>query len=192
MHVTAYFDFASPWAWVAWNIAPKKLPGITIDWQPIYLRGLETFSKGLPYTSAKLDYLMKDLQRVARHEGVALAPPATFPIDGLTMLRAAFVAKEKNAFERFATMAFRATWAESKPIADKTFVASLLGEAIGATEADALALTTQPHVKDALRDATAAAEKRGVFGVPTFAVGDELFWGNDKLDYVLRAAQAAR
>jgi 2-hydroxychromene-2-carboxylate isomerase len=188
MQVTAYFDFASPWAWVAWNIAPKKLPGITIDWQPIYLRGLETFAKGLPYTSNKLDYLMKDLQRVAKHEGVPLAPPASFPIDGLTMLRASLVAKEKDAFERFTTMAFRATWAESKPIADKTFVASLLGEAIGASGPDALALTAAPHIKDALRDATAVAEKRGVFGVPTYVVGDELFWGNEKLDYVLRAA----
>lgn len=192
MTVTAYFDFASPWAYVAWELAPKRLAGVALDWQPIYLRGLETFAKGLPYTAAKLQYIMRDLVRVAEHEGVALRPPATFPIDGLSALRAAIVAKERGAFDRFASMVFRATWAEAKPTNDKDLVAGLLGEAVGIGADDAVAAMAEQRVKDALRDGTAAAQARGVFGVPTFVVGDELFWGHDRMDYVARAARAAR
>jgi 2-hydroxychromene-2-carboxylate isomerase len=188
--VDFYFDYASPWSYLASEVATRKLPGIAIHHLPIYLRGLETFSKGLPYTGAKLTYLMRDFARCAEHEGVKVTPPASFPIDGLSALRAALVAQERGAEGRYHPAAFRATWAEAKDISKKEEVARLLADALGSTEAEALeAMTAQP-IKDRLRDATVAAEKRGVFGVPTFFAGDEMFWGHDRFDYVARAAAA--
>jgi 2-hydroxychromene-2-carboxylate isomerase len=192
-HVDLYFDYASPWAYLASETVARRLPGVTIAWKPIYLRGLETFSKGLPYTGAKLDYLIKDFTRCTAHEGVPVAPPAAFPLDGLHALRAAYVAMDAGAFDRFHRAMFRAIWAEQRD-AGKETVAAILAEAVGPAVAktadEALAKMSEPAVKERLREATAKAAERGVFGTPTFFVGDEMFWGCDRMDYVARAAAA--
>jgi 2-hydroxychromene-2-carboxylate isomerase len=186
--VALYFDYASPWAYIAEEILARKLPGVTVSHHPIYLRGLETFAKGVPYTGNKLQYVARDAARVAEHEGVLLAPPATFPVDGLHALRAAYVAQDSGAFERYHRAAFRAAWAEQREIGHKEVVARLLADAIGANETTALEAMSAPAIKERLRAATAGAEARGVFGTPTFFVGEEMFWGTDRFDYVARAA----
>jgi 2-hydroxychromene-2-carboxylate isomerase len=188
--VELYFDYASPWAYLANELAARELPGVELDPHPIYLRGLETFAKGLPYSNAKLAYLMRDLERCAAHEGVKLAPPASFPIDGLHALRAALVAQERGAFDRFHGATFRAAWAEAREISTKEGAARLLAEALGATEAEALVAMAAQPIKDRLREATASAQARGAFGVPTFFVDEQMFWGHDRLAYVARAAGA--
>lgn len=189
--VEFYFDYSSPWAYLASQIAPKRLPGAEIAWRPIYLRGTEGFAKGLPYSPAKLQYLVADFARCAAHEGVPFAPPAAFPFDGLAALRAALVAQsalDAPAFERFHHAIFRAIWAEQRDVRPKEKVAALLAEALGSVSTDAaLAKMEEPAVKDRLREATTAATARGLFGVPTLFVGDEMFWGHDRLDYVARA-----
>jgi len=190
--VDLYFDYASPWAYVANELLARKLPGVSVTYHPIYLRGLETFSKGVPYGSAKLAYLARDLTRCAEYESVLLSPPAAFPVDGLHMLRAAYVALESGAFDRYHRAAFRATWAEQKETSKKEVVAPILAAAIGSSEAVALEAMAAQSIKDKLREATAAAETRGVFGTPTFFVGDEMFWGHDRFDYVARALASAR
>lgn len=187
--IELYFDYASPWAYLASELLPRKLPGLAVTYRPIYLRGLETFSKGLPYTGAKLAYLMRDVARCAQYEGVTLAPPASFPVDALQALRGALVAQESGAFDRYHRHAFRAVWTEGRDMTKKEVVAAILAEALGSSEATALEALAAPGVKDRLREATAAAEARGIFGVPTFFVGDEMFWGHDRFDYVARAAK---
>lgn len=186
--VAFYFDYASPWAYLANELLNRRLPGVPVTYHPIYLRGLETFSKGLPYTGAKLTYLMRDIARCAAHEAVTLAVPAVFPIDGLTALRAAFVAQDSGAFDRFHRAAFRAGWQEQRDISTKEIVATILADALGSSEAIALEAMTTPAIKERLRTVTAKAEERGVFGTPTFFVGDEMFWGHDRFDYVAREA----
>jgi 2-hydroxychromene-2-carboxylate isomerase len=187
MIVEAYFDFASPWSYLASEIAARRLPGRTIDWKPLYIRGLDAFSKGVPYIGPKLDYLMRDLQRCCAHEGVKLEPPLTFPIDGLHALRGAIVAKERGALDRYRPAVFRAVWAERKDISDKSFVVSLLADAVGDSATALADAIGAQHVKDALKESTTTAQSRGVFGLPAFFVGDEQFWGYDRLDYVARA-----
>ncbi|MBX3189982.1 MAG: 2-hydroxychromene-2-carboxylate isomerase [Labilithrix sp.] len=188
--VDLYFDYASPWAYLANELLPRKLAGCAVTHHPIYLRGLETFAKGMPYTGGKLAYIARDLARCAEHEGVVLAPPATFPVDGLHALRAAHVALERSAFERYHGRMFRAVWAEQRDVGKKESVAAILADAIGTSETVALEAMGAQAIKDRLRVATARAEARGVFGAPTFFVGDEQFWGHDRFDYVARAAGA--
>lgn len=185
--VAFYFDYASPWAFLANELLARKLPGAAFTYHPIYLRGLETFSKGMPYTSGKLFYLMRDLARCADFEGVTMVPPASFPIDGLHALRAAYVAQDTSAFDRYHRAVFRAAWAEARDVSNKEVIAALLAEAIGSSQASALEAMSAQAVKDRLRDASAKAGERGVFGTPTFFVGEEMFWGHDRLEYVARA-----
>jgi 2-hydroxychromene-2-carboxylate isomerase len=187
--IELYFDYASPWAYLANELLPRKLPGLPVTYRPMYLRGLETFSKGLPYTNAKLAYLMRDIQRCAEYEGVPLAPPVSFPIDGLQALRGALVAQDNGAFDRYHRDLFRGAWATGRDVNKREVVAAILAEALGSNEATALEALAAAPIKDRLREATLAAEARGIFGTPTFFVGDEMFWGHDRFDYVARAAQ---
>jgi 2-hydroxychromene-2-carboxylate isomerase len=189
-NVIVHYDYASPWAFIASEIALRKLPGVPLTWVPTYLRGLESFATGVPYSSAKLTYITRDLVRVAEHEKVNLQPPANFPVDGLATLRGAIVAQERNAFDRYHRAAFRATWSERKDVSNKGVAAALLAEAIGTTAAEAEAAMADAAVKTKLRENTEQAAAKGVFGVPTFFVGDEMFWGHDRMDYVLRAASS--
>ncbi len=186
--IELYFDYASPWAYLASELVARDLTAAAIDHRPVYLRGLESFAKGLPYSSAKLTYLMSDFPRCAAHERIPLAPPAAFPIDGLHALRGALVAQDRGAFEGYHRATFRAVWAESRDITKKESAARLLAEAIGTTEAEALEAMSAQAIKDLLRDTTSAAVARGLFGVPTFFVGEEMFWGHDRIAYAARAA----
>lgn len=188
--VDYYFDYASPWAFLADKLLERDLGGITLAHRPIYLRGLESFAKGVPYTGPKLQYIARDLARCAEHEGVSLVPPASFPVDGLQLLRGAYVAMEKGAFERFHRAAFDAAWAQARDVAKKDVAAAILADAIGSTERAALEAMAAQTIKDRLRDETARAVERGVFGTPTWFVGDEMFWGHDRMGYVARAARA--
>lgn len=186
--VIAYFDYASPFSYLAHGMLARA-PGLAVEWRPIYLRGLETFANGVPYGAAKMAYLARDLARCAEHEGVPLSPPVTFPLDGLHALRASLVARERGAFDAYHAAAFRAAWAEQRDIGSKEIVAGLLAEAIGEPAGPELVASfSSDAIKQKLRAETAAAAARGVFGVPAFLVGDELFWGHDRLDYVRRAA----
>jgi len=183
--VELHYDYASPWAYLANELLQRRLAGVGVTLRPTYLRGLETFAQGMPYTAAKLAYIARDFARCAEHEGVRFAPPPVFPINGLHALRAALLAEREGALERLHGPLFRAAWAEERDISDKAVVGAIAREVGLARVADAL---DGAWAKAELKNRTEAASARGVFGVPTFVVGDELFWGHDRMDYVLRAA----
>ncbi|MFO0551477.1 MAG: 2-hydroxychromene-2-carboxylate isomerase [Polyangiaceae bacterium] len=187
--VEFYFDYASPWSYLATELIQRRLGGVEIVYRPIYLRGLESFKNGVPYVGAKLAYIARDLIRCAAHEQIQLEPPAAFPLDGLHALRAAIVALDRGCFEAFHKPMFRAAWVERREITKELAVEKLAAALEGAPEADVLAAMT--GAKERLRELTDEAVKRGVFGVPAFVVGDELFWGHDRMDYVAREAAAA-
>lgn len=185
MIVELYYDYASPWSFLANEILASALPGRTIRYRPTYLRGLEMFAQGVPYSGAKLAYLVTDLRRCAEHHQVAMSPPARFPINGVYALRAALLAQDAGAFDDVHFPLFRAAWREGKDVSDKQVVKTLLAELGHAAIAERL---EDPALKERLRKDTEEASKRGVFGAPTFFVGDEMFWGHDRLEYVARAS----
>jgi len=180
------FDYASPFAYLASELLAQKLPGIEVVHKPIYLRGLEPFSKGVPYTMPKALYVVRDYHRCAEHEGVATKLPSVFPINGLYAVRGAHVAMEQGQFPAYHAAMFRAAFRDDRNISSKETVLEVAREA----GVDVAGRIDAPELKERLRAETSAAEARGVFGVPSFFVGDELFWGHDRLDFVLRAARA--
>ena len=186
------YDYASPYAFLASETLSRRLPGIPILYKPIYLRGLDTFSKGMPFVPAKLQYMGKDLSRIAKREGVPHKLPSNFPVNGVYACRGDLWV-QKNApkkLQDYHRALFRAAWAENKNISDKSAVAQLAGELGIDALAFAAGIDEEP-LKEQLKAQTADAAKRGVFGVPTFFVGNEMFWGHDRMDYVLEAARAA-
>jgi 2-hydroxychromene-2-carboxylate isomerase len=179
------FDYASPYAYLANESLERALPGVRVDYQPVYLRGFEAFSKGIPYGAAKLAWVVKDLQRCAAELGVTLGMPPTFPVNGLYALRVAVAAKRAGTFERFHTVMFRAVWRDAREASTKDGVIAILDDLDMPELASAL---DDPSIKDELKTATEAAAKRGTFGVPTFFVGDDMYWGHDRMHQVAKAA----
>lgn len=183
-----YYDYASPFAYIANGTLEKKLSGCEIRFRPIYLRGFESFSKGIPFVPAKLRYLATDVHRCARYEGLPERRPDVFPVNGIYACRGDLVAQEMGKGNEFRNAAFLATWGENRNVADKGVVAEIAVSAGLDAEQFAARMESQ-EIKDRLKAQTEAAEKLGLFGVPSFVVGEELFWGHDRMDYVLRAAQ---
>jgi 2-hydroxychromene-2-carboxylate isomerase len=180
------FDYASPYSYLANEMLATKLAGVAVSFRPVYLRGFDAFNKGVPFTAPKLAYLIKDTQRCAEEIGVPFRVPASFPVNGLYSLRGALAAIRGGMFEIYHRAMFRSVWGEGRETSNKEAVAKILRELGLADIAGAL---EDPSLKDELRTSTEAAARRGVFGVPTFFVGDEMFWGHDRLEQVARAAR---
>lgn len=178
-----YFDYASPWAYLASELLSARFPTGQVVYRPIYLRGLESFASGIPYSPAKLRYLMQDLQRCAAYHGIAIRQPTQFPINGLYAVRGALAAQAGGQLPAYHRAMFHAAWRDDRDISDKQVVIALAGQ-LGL---DLARTIDAPALKEQLKADTAAAVERGLFGVPTFFVGDQMFWGHDRLDYVARA-----
>ena len=178
------FDYASPYSFLANESLGAKLPGIEIKYRPTYLRGFESFAKTIPFTAAKLAWTITDLRRCAAEIGVELRVPQSFPINGLYALRGAIAAERAGRFAAYHEAMFEAAWQRGREISNKESVASLVTE-LGFPEI--AAQLDDASIKDELRANTDEAIKRGAFGLPTFFVGSELYWGHDRMDQVRRA-----
>jgi 2-hydroxychromene-2-carboxylate isomerase len=181
------FDYASPWSFLANATLERHFGDATIDFVPVYLRGFSSFSQGQPYSPAKLAYLLNDFVRCAVHAKIEMKLPREFPINGLHALRAATAAKEMGGFLELHEALFRAAWQEERDISDKAVVVEI---ARSLRLADVATAIDEPSVKDALRKATDAVIARGAFGVPTFFVGEEMFWGHDRMHFAADALRA--
>jgi 2-hydroxychromene-2-carboxylate isomerase len=179
------FDYASPYSYLANELLAKALPGTSLIYRPTYLRAFDAFAKGIPFSAAKLMWMVKDLQRCAAEHDVTFAMPPTFPVNGLYALRGALAAQHAGVFERYHTPMFRAVWREGRESSTKDGAAAIIRD-LGLSEL--VPALDDPAIKEELKTASDGAAKRGVFGVPTFFAGGELFWGHDRLHQVARAA----
>src|SRR4051812_26974829 len=146
-----YFDYASPWSYLASELLPARLPRAKIVYRPIYLRGLELFAKGMPYSSSKLRYIGQDLLRCAAHEKIPLQMPRKFPINGLYAVRGAQRLVDTPRFLDFHRAMFHAAWRDDRDIGDKQVVLELARD-LG-LELD----LEEPALKERLKQDTAAA-----------------------------------
>ncbi len=136
-------------------------------------------------------YMWRDLERVCAADGLALAlPPVRFPQNGLKAARLALIGEKEGWTPAFTRAVFAANYAEQKDIGDDATLRTILGT-LGVDADAAMAAANAPENKDALKRQTEAAAARGLFGAPSFTVGDELFWGNDRLEAALAWAKRA-
>jgi 2-hydroxychromene-2-carboxylate isomerase len=176
-----FFDLASPVAYLAAERALQNHPGV--EWVPVLARelpGAETFDA---YRCAEeRDIALAQIERSASEQGLQpLRWPDPFPFDSLFAMRVATYAKQIGRTVPFALAAFRQAFAGGRDLADIDNV--LIAAAACELHPNAIlkAIETQ-SVKDRLRAATEEAIDRGVTGVPTVAVGDQLFSGDDRLE----------
>lgn len=193
-HIDFYFDFASPYSYLANTRLPALARGATIAHMPFRILELMKMVGNRPTTiesKAKGRYAGIDLGRWAARYGVKLQRnPHMRGFDFDALRRGTLVASDQGRAAAYVDAVFGAVWAGERDLADPRTLAALLGEA-GFDGAALMARAAEPDCVARLDKETEAAAERGVFGAPTFFVGDEMFFGNDRLDFVAGALKAA-
>ncbi|HEX2567462.1 MAG TPA: 2-hydroxychromene-2-carboxylate isomerase [Burkholderiales bacterium] len=190
--VDFYFDFGSPTAYLAWT----QLPAIAMEcraaiaWKPMLLGGVfkATGNQSPVLIEPKGKWMWGDMERWARRYGVKLVKNPFFILNTLTLMRGAigYQVREPERFLRYVDAMFRALWVDGRNLGDAGVVAQTLREA--GFDAEAFTqMTADLEVKQKLIRATEEAVKRGVFGAPTMFVGSEMFFGQDRLEFVREA-----
>jgi 2-hydroxychromene-2-carboxylate isomerase len=193
--VEFFFDFGSPASYLAWTQLPELCAATDamLIYRPMLLGGVfQATGNASPVTvPAKGKYMLLDLQRFADRYGVPLRFSPHFPINTLVLMRGALGVqmRDPGRFEGYVSAMFRAMWVEGRNMGDPAIVAESLTRA-GFDPESLFGLTADPAVKDALKASTGEAVRRGAFGAPTMFVGDQMFFGQDRLDF-LRACLAA-
>lgn len=192
-----WYEFGSTYSYPA-AMRIERLAGdagVALRWRPFLLGPIfKAYGwNDSPFNifAAKGRYMWRDLERICAAEGVALAlPPLRFPQNGLKAARLALIGERDGWTPAFTRAVFAANYAEQKDIGDDATLRAILS-ALGIDANSAFAAANTPETKEALKLQTAEAASRGLFGAPSFIVGDELFWGNDRLEAALAWAQRA-
>ena len=188
-----YFDFGSPTAYLAY----KRLQQLqaeyscTIEYRPILLGGLfkatgNTSPVAIP---AKGNYMLAhDLPRFAALYQVPLKINPHFPINTLNLMRAATAALGQNYFDTYINAVYDAVWVNGENMGELDVVAKVLSDA-GLDAEKIISGTQNPEVKAALISNTEAAVARGCFGAPTMFIGDDMFFGQDRMQFIEMSLQ---
>jgi 2-hydroxychromene-2-carboxylate isomerase len=192
--VEFFYDYASPFSYLADcqlpSIAARR--GARIVYRPAILGVLivESGNQAPPTVPAKMKYLNADMRRWADRLRVPFAPNPAFPVRSITLMRAALIAQDGGVFERFHPAMWRAMWVDGANLGDTDVLGRTLANA-GLDAATILKGTQDDAVKGRLKANCDEALARGAFGMPTFFVGGEMFFGNDRLDFVDAALTAS-
>lgn len=189
-----YFDFGSPYSYLASTQLPALAAGASIAHRPFRILELMKMVGNRPTTiesKVKGRYAGVDLGRWAARYRVPLQRnPHMRGFDFDALRRGALVAIDLGKADAYVGALFRAVWAGDRNLADPAALAATLGEA-GFDGAALMARAAEPDYVERLDKETEAAAERGVFGAPTFFVGDQMFFGNDRLDFVADALKQA-
>jgi 2-hydroxychromene-2-carboxylate isomerase len=190
--VEFYFDLGSPATYLAYTQLPKicTRTDSRLVYLPILLGGVfKATGNASPATvPAKGRYMFQDLDRYARRYGVPLKFNPHFPINTLMLMRAVtgIQLRQPERFGAFIDCLFKAMWVDGRSLDEPATVAAVLGENAFNPQ-EVLALTADEEVKAILKDNTEKAVQRGVFGAPSMFVDNQLFFGQDRLDFVVEA-----
>ena len=184
-----HFDFGSPNAYLVHLIIPEleKRTGAPFEYVPVLLGGVFKLTNNRsPIESFhgvknKLEYGRIEMRRFIRRHGITrFAMNPFFPVNTLLVRRGAIAAQTEGVFDRYVDAVFGHMWAEPKKMDDPAVARAALDES-GLDGARLIAMTQEPAVKDRLLANTQKSVDRGAFGSPTFFVGEEIFFGKDRL-----------
>jgi len=188
--VDFYFDFSSTNSYFAAFLLPAicERSGATVNWLPIHLASI---FRGTGFTVTEMNapksrYLWRDHQRYAEITGLPFKRPSRFPIKtsiALGVLAARRIAESASA--EFSQAVFRAYWERDEDISESRLIVDI-AESVNLDSGPFLNAIDSDEIRSELAAITARAIERGVFGAPTFFVGNEMFWGKDRLDLVER------
>jgi 2-hydroxychromene-2-carboxylate isomerase len=185
------FDFGGPNGYLAYKMLSDLCArtGAEVVYVPILLGGLFKLTNNqapmMRYaeTPAKQKYEMLEFQRFVNAHAISFKMNPRFPLNTLYVMRGAIAAQRLGCFAPYMDAVMAAMWHDGADMGDLDVVRDVMDKA-GLNSAALLALADDPEVKAELIANTEAAAKRGAFGVPTFFVGEEMFWGKERLGQV--------
>lgn len=205
-----FFDCSSPWTYLAFHrIQPiVRDTGAEIVWRPILVGGVfnavnqdvyqqrakmpERLAQGADSgPGRKARYYLKDLADWARHTGLAIGQPKVFPVNSVKAMRGCLVADRQGRLVEFASAVFAAYWGDLRDISQDDVLRDVVAR-VGLDEHDFFRQIADDSCKQALRANTDELIERGGFGSPTmFVGGDDMYFGNDRLELVAGALRRA-
>ncbi len=192
-HIEFWFDFGSPYSYLsAQRIdALARERGVSVVWRPMLLGPIFRNAgwSGSPFQQqpAKLAYMRTDVARQSAKYGLPWTRPSVFPRSSLLPARIATAFGDEAWIGPFCAQVFALNFVHDTEIDSVDAMRGVLHD-LGLPADTVIARAQTPEIKQALRDRTALGEQRGLFGAPSFLVGDALFWGNDRLEDALDAA----
>lgn len=185
-----WYDFASPYSFLsAMRIEGlASSSGVETEWHP-FLLGPIFKSQGWdtsPFNiyEAKGRYMWRDIERLCDKYRIPFNKPSQFPRNSVLASRIAVFGEHQDWGREFSKLVYRFNFVEDKDISDEGVISSIL-DSIGQDPARIIAGATSGENKNKLRKQTEEAVSKGIFGAPAFVIGDELFWGNDRLEDAL-------
>ena len=183
-----YFDFSSPYTF----LAHKKIRKIemknsfTANYKPVLLGGLLKLSgvKANVDVPIKAKYMIRDCKISAEKNEIKFKFNSYFPIITLNLMRGVLLAEDKKVSKIFIDKVFDAIWVDDLNLNDNKIVEKVL-KSLKLDSKNFMTELSNPKIKEELRKKTDEAFIKGVFGAPTFIVNNKLFWGQDRLDFVL-------
>lgn len=188
-----FYDYVSSYSYLA-NVAVKSLSDVEVRYRPVFLGGVMNATGNNPpgTVPAKGRYLGQDLQRWARHYDVPFRFNSVFPQNTLSALRLALVAQHCGTFDAVHQPLFDAMYVHDRDLSDPAVLADIVTTA-GLDAGHYASQVVTQAIKDELKENTEEAVARGAFGAPTFFVGEQMFFGNDRFDFIRAAiADAAK
>lgn len=185
-----WYDFASTYSYLSAfrieNLSWRR--GISVEWKPFLLgpifkdQGWDTSPFNI-YT-AKGNYMWRDIERLSLKYRIPFERPSQFPRNSVLASRIALLGVPEEWGNEFSKLVYRYNFAEDKDISDSEVLASVLN-LIGKEPSEIMQRAVSGENKGKLRAQTQEAIDRGIFGAPSFVTGDEIFWGNDRLEDAL-------
>ena len=184
-----YYDFGSPNAYLAREAFKQMQARIDLEIReyPVLIGGIFKLTQNQPPWMAhsncapKMDYMRLEIQRFVQDHGLTnFRMNSHFPVNTLLAMRAAIAAQEAGVHDQFVEPVFKAMWEDSLDISVPAALTEVLNQA-GLDGAGLVAATTKTEIKEKLMAATQAVVDRGAFGLPTYFLGDEMYFGKDRV-----------
>lgn len=188
-----WFDFASNYSYLSMMRVQRlaRDAGVQVELKPFLLgpifKSLGWNTSPFVLQEMKGRYVWRDMERLCEKYGLPWRRPSSFPRNGLLAARVTLAGGAAPWVAAFCEQVMLANFADDREIDDEALIARILN-GLGADSGEILRLARTDAIKLALREQSSAAQARGIFGAPTFFVGDEMFWGNDRLEDALALA----
>ena len=185
--VTFCFDFGSPYSYLAYNyLSPIKDAGAQIELKPVLLGGIFKATGNQPPATVqkKGEYMFKDIQRWSKKLNISFKMNPYFPILTVPHMRGAILAQKKNILEDYMKAMFDSMWLKGLNLNDQEILTQVASES-GIDPNDFADGISSDEIKNELKVNTQFAIDKGAFGVPTYFLEDEMFWGIDSIKFLL-------
>ena len=186
-----YFDFISPYSFLAHKEIKKieKQNTIKIRYKPILLGGLHNLHgiKAPAFIPAKAKHMIRDCKLIAEKNKIKFKFNSYFPIRSLTLMRGVLIAEEDNYKSHYIDIIFNAIWQDGLNMNDENILQKILKN-LNVNPKTFLLRAASASIKDSLKKRTNEAYEKGIFGAPSFVSNNKIFWGQDRIEFVLKEA----